>query len=83
MENLGIFYDHLVSFMAKGIFLWPFGILCAHLVYFPQFWYFYQEKSGNPDKCQAKHFIVSTLVETKACLENTQTDTLKYGFFIK
>jgi hypothetical protein len=26
MENLGIFYDHLVYFTAIGNILWPFGI---------------------------------------------------------
>jgi hypothetical protein len=49
MENLGIFYDHLVNFMAIG------NILC-HLVYFVVIWHIFlrfgildQEKSGNPD----------------------------------
>jgi hypothetical protein len=47
MENLGIFYDHLVHFMALEIFY-------GHLVYFAVIWYIsprfgilYQEKSGN------------------------------------
>jgi hypothetical protein len=34
MENLGIFYDHLVYFTAIGNMLWPFGVFCGHLVYF-------------------------------------------------
>jgi hypothetical protein len=34
MENLGIFYDHLVYFTAIGNIVWPFGIVCGHLVYF-------------------------------------------------
>jgi hypothetical protein len=38
MENLGIFYDHLVYFTATEHILWPFGIFCGHLVYFPPFW---------------------------------------------
>jgi hypothetical protein len=33
MENLGIFYDHLVYFAAIGNILWPFGIFCGNLVY--------------------------------------------------
>jgi uncharacterized protein YhhL (DUF1145 family) len=33
MENLGIFYGHLVYFTAIGNILWPFGIFCRHLVY--------------------------------------------------
>jgi hypothetical protein len=44
MENLGIFYDHLVYYTATGNILWPFGILCGHLVYFPPFWYFVRRK---------------------------------------
>jgi hypothetical protein len=48
MENLGIFYNHLVYFTAINIFY-------GHLVYFVVIWYIsprsgilYQEKSGNP-----------------------------------
>jgi hypothetical protein len=55
MENLGIFYDHLVYFTAIGNILWPLGIYYGHLVYFMVIWYIfprfgilYQEKSGNP-----------------------------------
>jgi hypothetical protein len=48
MENLGIFYDHLVYFTAIGNILLPFGIFCGNLVKFFPFWYFGQEKSGNP-----------------------------------
>jgi hypothetical protein len=48
MENLGIFYDHLVYFTAIGNILWPFGTFCGHLVYFSPFGILYQEKSGNP-----------------------------------
>jgi hypothetical protein len=43
MENIAIFYDHLVYFTAFGNILWPFGIFCGNLVYFLD-----QEKSGNP-----------------------------------
>jgi hypothetical protein len=48
MENIGIFYDHLVYFTAIENILWPFHIYCGHLVYFPRFGTLYQEKSGNP-----------------------------------
>jgi hypothetical protein len=48
MENLGIFYDHLVYITAIGNILWPFGILCGNLVYFSPFGVLDQEKSGNP-----------------------------------
>jgi hypothetical protein len=49
MENLGIFYDHLVYFTANGYILWQFGIFCGNLVYFSPFGYFGPKKSGNPD----------------------------------
>jgi hypothetical protein len=48
IENLGIFYDHLVYFTAIGNILRPFGLFCGHLVYFPRFGMLYDEKSGNP-----------------------------------
>jgi hypothetical protein len=48
MENLGIFYDHLVYFTAIGHILWPFVIFCGNLVYFSPFGYFVPKKSGNP-----------------------------------
>jgi hypothetical protein len=44
MENLGIYYDHLVYFTAIGNILWPFGVFFGHLVYFPRFWYFVPRK---------------------------------------
>jgi hypothetical protein len=47
IENLGIFYDHLVYFTAIGNILGPFGIFCGHLVSFGML---YQEKSGNPGR---------------------------------
>jgi hypothetical protein len=49
MENLGILYDHLVYIMVIGIILWPFGIFCGNLVFFPRFGFLEQEKSGIPD----------------------------------
>jgi hypothetical protein len=39
MENVGIFYVHLVCFTAIGNILWSLGIFCGHLVYFSPFWY--------------------------------------------
>jgi hypothetical protein len=35
MENLGIFYGHWDYFRAIGNILWPFGIFCGNLVFFP------------------------------------------------
>jgi hypothetical protein len=37
-ENAYIFYDHLDYFMAIWYKLWPFGVVCGHLVYFLYFW---------------------------------------------
>jgi hypothetical protein len=48
MENMAIFYDHLVCVAAIGNILWPFGIFCGYLVHISPFWYLCQGKSGNP-----------------------------------
>jgi hypothetical protein len=48
MENLGIFYDHLVYFTAIGNILGPFGIFCGNLVYFSPLWYFVPRKIWQP-----------------------------------
>jgi hypothetical protein len=39
MENVGIFYGHLVYFTAIWYILWTFGILCSHLIYSEGIWY--------------------------------------------
>jgi hypothetical protein len=44
MENVGIFYDQLEYFTAIWYSLWPFGIVCRHLVFFP-FWYVWTKKN--------------------------------------
>jgi hypothetical protein len=56
MENIYIFYGHLVYFTAIWYILWAFGIFCGHLVNFRVIWYNFssfgmlsQEKSGKPD----------------------------------
>jgi hypothetical protein len=46
MENVCKIYYHLEYFTAIWYNLWPFGIVCDHLVYFSILG---QEKSGNPD----------------------------------
>jgi hypothetical protein len=48
MENLGIFYEHLVYFTAIGNILWPFGIFPGYLVCFSPFWYFGPRKIWQP-----------------------------------
>jgi hypothetical protein len=54
MEDVGIFYGHLVYFTAFWYILPAFGIFCCHLVYFMVIWYIfhcfgmlYKEKSCN------------------------------------
>jgi hypothetical protein len=48
MEDVGLFYGHLVCFTAMWYILWPFGIFYGYLVYFSRLGILYQEKSGNP-----------------------------------
>jgi hypothetical protein len=45
MENVGIFYGHLEYFNAIWYILWPFGIVCGHLIYFSQFGMFEPRKN--------------------------------------
>jgi hypothetical protein len=49
MEDVSIFYGHLVYFTVFCYILWTFGIVLGNLVYFSCFGILYQEKSGNPD----------------------------------
>jgi hypothetical protein len=39
MEDVGLFYGHLVYVVAIWYMLWPFGICCGHLVYVVAIWY--------------------------------------------
>jgi ABC-type spermidine/putrescine transport system permease subunit II len=39
MEDVGIFYGHLVYFTAIWYTLWTYGIFCGNLVYFSPFCY--------------------------------------------
>jgi hypothetical protein len=48
MEEVGMFYGHLVYFTAIWYILWPFRICNLWYVYFSYFGMFCQEKSGNP-----------------------------------
>jgi hypothetical protein len=45
MENVGMFYAHLVHFTAILNILWLFCICCGHLVYFSPFWYVVPRKN--------------------------------------
>jgi hypothetical protein len=48
MENDVIFYDHLEYFTAIWHNVWPFGIVCGHLVYFSRFGMFGPRKIWQP-----------------------------------
>jgi hypothetical protein len=48
MVNVGVFYGLFKYFMAIWYNLWPFGIVCGHLLYFTNLVCLDQEKSGNP-----------------------------------
>jgi hypothetical protein len=48
MEDVGIFFGHLVHYTVLCYILCTFGIVCGNLVYFSRFGNLYQEKSGNP-----------------------------------
>jgi hypothetical protein len=48
MEDVNIFYVHLVYFMAVFYILCPFGIFYVNLVYFPPFWYIAPRKIWQP-----------------------------------
>jgi hypothetical protein len=48
MEDIGIFYGHVVHFTVFCYILWTFDTIRGNLVYFSRFSILYQEKSGNP-----------------------------------
>jgi hypothetical protein len=48
MEDVGIFYGHLVHFTVFSYILWTFDTVRDNLVYFSHFGILYLEKSGNP-----------------------------------
>jgi hypothetical protein len=48
MEYVGIFYGHLVFFVAILYILWPSGIFYGYLTFFTRFGMLYREKAGHP-----------------------------------
>jgi hypothetical protein len=48
MEDVGIFYDHFIRFMAIWHILRIFGLFEGNLVYLTRFGKLKQEKSGIP-----------------------------------
>jgi hypothetical protein len=75
MENLGIFYDHLVYFTAIGKILWPFGIFCGHSVYLSPFWYFVPRKIWQP---WSERGAGINFFRTGLCSQNRPTHTLSH-----
>jgi hypothetical protein len=55
MEDVGIFYGHLVYFTAIWYMLLPFVYFVVFWYIFPRFGMFYQEKSGNPEPSTRKN----------------------------
>jgi hypothetical protein len=54
MEDVGIFYGHLVHFTVFCYILWAFGTVRGNLVYFSHFGILCKGKSGNPDYIPSK-----------------------------
>jgi hypothetical protein len=48
MEDVGVFYGHLVYLTAIWYTLWTCGIFCGNLVYFSPFWYVVLRKIWQP-----------------------------------
>jgi hypothetical protein len=64
MEDVGIFYVHLVNITAIWFTLWTFGIFYGYLVYFSSFWYDVPRKIWQPWLAtellrQSKSFLVA------------------------
>jgi hypothetical protein len=70
MENVVIFYDHLLYFTAIWYNLLPFGIVCGHLVYFLLFGTFRPRKICQPytdPESPYPHPTPSKAVRLNAC----------------
>jgi hypothetical protein len=84
MENVGIFYDHLVHCTAIGNILWPFGI-CMYLeviwYIFPRFGILYQEKSGNPAADRVGVFPTSKSTRRSSSSKTLAGSDLEIGGF--
>jgi hypothetical protein len=62
LQSFGVFYGHVVYFMAIWYILWPFGNAVVIWYIFPRFGMLCQEKSGNPSgkKCTSSNFLNSS-----------------------
>jgi hypothetical protein len=83
MEDVGIFYGHLVHFTVFCYIFRTFGIVCSNLVYFFPFWYFALKKSGNPalkyEKRTGLAFLITRQSLSDARLSRFQSKWLR-GF---
>jgi ABC-type spermidine/putrescine transport system permease subunit II len=52
MEDVGMFYGHLVYFTAIWYILGPLGTFYGYLVYFFPFWYVVVRKIWQPWRCE-------------------------------
>jgi hypothetical protein len=48
MEDVGMFYGHVVHFTVFCYILLTYGKVCGNLVYFIPFWYFVPRKIWQP-----------------------------------
>jgi hypothetical protein len=58
MENIGLFYGHMVYFIAIWYIFWPFAILYGYLVYISPFWYVVPQKIWQPCRRRRQKEVV-------------------------
>jgi hypothetical protein len=73
MEDVGIFYGHLVHFTVFCYVLWTFVIVCGNLVYFFPFWYFVPRKIWQP----WVRFVKVVLPGSTSCLRRKRWRRLR------
>jgi hypothetical protein len=79
IEDVRIFYGHLVYFTAIWSVLWPFGILYGYLVYFSPFWYVVPRKN-----LATLHTTPSNTVRIDPIIGRTVShDTARQGFIVR
>jgi hypothetical protein len=66
MEDVGIFYGHLVHFAVFCYILWTFGIVRGNLVNLFPFWYFVPRKIWQP--CVRPRLLCKDDLEKKLAL---------------
>jgi hypothetical protein len=76
MEDVGIFYGHLVNLTTNGKILCPFGTLCGRLVSFSRFGMLYQEKWLRWALLFLYHNAIHEIVLQKLKCESWRLDVL-------